>query len=219
MLNIDGKWNELLKDEFSKEYFIDLRKFVEKRYQFANCFPPYSMIFRAFELCPFENTRVVILGQDPYHQVHQAHGLSFSVEEHVSIPPSLKNIFKEIQNELDIPIPENGDLSRWAQQGVLLLNSVMSVEESKPGSHRNKGWEHFTDRVISCLNERKENVVYFLWGSYAQKKGKIIDRNKNLVLESPHPSPLSSYRGFFGTDHFIECNAFLKNKNSAEIQW
>lgn len=218
-IKIAASWKNRLKDEFEKEYFKDLIAFVKQEYQSQKVYPPGKEIFRAFDVCEFEEVKVVIIGQDPYHGAGQANGLSFSVHESVKIPPSLSNIFKEIHQDLGKPIPKSGDLGRWAEQGVLLLNATLTVRASAPGSHQKKGWELFTDAVIKKVSDQKENVVFLLWGAYAQKKGEVIDRDKHLVLMSAHPSPFSADRGFFGCKHFSKANDYLKRKGLKEIDW
>jgi uracil-DNA glycosylase len=218
-VKIDPSWTSRLNDEFEKEYFIRLTEFVKQEYSTKTIYPPGSLIFNAFNLCPFQNVKAVIIGQDPYHGPGQAHGLCFSVRDGVDFPPSLINIFKEIESDLGIPRPSNGNLERWAAQGVLMLNATLTVRAHQAGSHQNKGWEQFTDSVISTLNREKQNIVFFLWGSYAQKKGESIDRSKHLVLESVHPSPLSAPRGFFGNKHFSRCNVYLKEHGVEPINW
>jgi uracil-DNA glycosylase len=218
-IRIAPSWKMRLADEFNKPYFSDLVDFVKQEYSTQTIYPPGKEIFQAFDCCDFSNTKVVIIGQDPYHGAGQANGLCFSVRDGVRMPPSLVNIFKEIKQDLGKPIPASGDLTRWAKQGVLLLNATLTVRSSAPGSHQNKGWENFTDAVIKKLSEEKENIVYLLWGAYAQKKGEIIDRNKNLVLMSAHPSPFSADRGFFGCKHFSKTNEYLKSKGLKEIDW
>lgn len=218
-IRIDLSWKDRLKDEFEKPYFQTLTEFVRAEYQTATVYPPGKEIFRAFDVCHFDDVRVVIIGQDPYHGAGQANGLCFSVRENVRIPPSLVNIFKEIEQDLGRPFPPNGDLERWAKQGVLLLNATLTVRASSPGSHQNKGWETFTDAVIRGISEEREGVVFLLWGSYAQKKGEVIDRRKHLVLMSAHPSPFSANRGFLGCKHFSKTNEYLKSKGIAEIEW
>ncbi|MBN1331382.1 uracil-DNA glycosylase [Candidatus Dojkabacteria bacterium] len=218
-VNIDPSWKKLLKDEFSKEYFNLLVDFVKDEYSSHTVYPPGAKIFNAFDMCPFESTKVVIIGQDPYHGEGQAHGLCFSVAEGVRTPPSLVNIYKEIKNDLGKEIPNSGNLERWASQGVLLLNATLTVRAHTPGSHQNKGWEQFTDAVIRLISEKKENLVFLLWGSYAQKKGAVIDKAKHLVLESAHPSPFSADRGFFGCRHFSQTNNYLKKHREEEINW
>jgi len=217
---MESSWENKLHNEFEKIYFINLLNFVKSEYASHNCFPSGSQIFSAFNFCPFNNVKVVIIGQDPYHGSGQANGLCFSVNDGVTFPPSLLNIFKEIEQDLNIPFPKSGNLERWAKQGVLLLNATLTVRESEAGSHQKKGWEEFTDAVIQKISDEKENVVFLLWGGFAKKKGVRIDRNKHLVLETGHPSPLSANRGFwFGNKHFSATNSFLKSKNNKEIEW
>ena len=219
---LEQSWLNLLSAEFEKPYMVELRKFlIERKRKGEKIFPSSEHFFRAFEKTPFDAVKVVILGQDPYHGPGQANGLAFSVSRVVPPPPSLKNIFKEIQGDLDLPAScfRHGCLDSWADQGVLLLNSVLTVEQNRAGSHQNKGWEIFTDRVIDLLGESKRKIVFLLWGSYAQKKGDLVDKEKNLVLEAPHPSPLSAYRGFFGCKHFSKCNNFLKSEGEEPISW
>jgi len=218
-VNIAPSWHQHLEQEFQKPYFEELADFVKKAYRHHTIYPPAKELFHAFSLCGFEETKVVILGQDPYHGPGQAHGLCFSVREGIPIPPSLANIFTEIYNELGVAIPPTGNLTRWAQQGVLLLNATLTVQARKPGSHQNKGWEQFTDTVIRILSEAKENVVFLLWGAYAQQKESLIDSTKHLILKSPHPSPYSANRGFFGNQHFKKTNAYLEGKGLMAIQW
>ena len=218
-VKIAPSWKEGLKAEFEKSYFIELINFVKEEYRNQTVFPPGKEIFRAFDCADFDKVKVVIIGQDPYHGPGQANGLCFSVRDGVPMPPSLKNIFKEIQSDLGKPFPKNGDLERWANQGVLLLNATLTVRSSTPGSHQNKGWEQFTDAVIKEISDKKNNVVFLLWGAYAQKKGEIIDRSRHLVLMSAHPSPFSADRGFFGNKHFSKANEYLKNKGLKEIDW
>ncbi|MDD6129487.1 MAG: uracil-DNA glycosylase [Prevotellaceae bacterium] len=201
-VKIEESWKSRLSSQFSAPYFRQLAEFVRAEYAAHECFPPGPLIFNAMNTTPFEAVKVVILGQDPYHDVGQAHGLCFSVQEGVAQPPSLQNIFKEIHSETGAPIPASGDLTRWARQGVLLLNSLLTVRAHQPGSHQGKGWEQFTDAVIAALNREREHLVFLLWGSYAIRKGSLVDSSRHLVLTSPHPSPLSSYRGFFGKHHF-----------------
>jgi uracil-DNA glycosylase len=212
-------WKKQLLEEFQKPYFEQLIGFVKSEYQIHTVYPPGKEIFRAFDECDFSDVKVVILGQDPYHGPGQANGLCFSVHEGVRTPPSLVNIFKEIRADLGKPIPISGELERWAEQGVLLLNATLTVRAAAPGSHQNKGWEAFTDAVIKKISDEKQHVVFLLWGAYAQKKGEIIDRNKHLVLMSAHPSPFSADRGFFGCKHFSKANAYLKSKGLKEIEW
>jgi uracil-DNA glycosylase len=218
-VKIAASWNEKLRQEFQKQYFADLTEFVRSEYQTQTVYPPGKDIFRAFDTCGFEETRVVIIGQDPYHGPGQANGLCFSVADGVRSPPSLQNIFKEIQSDLGKPIPASGNLERWARQGVLLLNATLTVRASSPGSHQNKGWENFTDAVIQELSLRREHIVFMLWGSYAQKKGAMIDRAKHLVLQSPHPSPFSAHSGFFGNKHFSKANEYLMKNGIQPIDW
>ncbi|WP_298757583.1 uracil-DNA glycosylase [uncultured Psychroserpens sp.] len=219
-VNIHHSWKDRLVNEFEKPYFIDLVDFVKHEYAKAKCFPPGSQIFSAFDLCPLDAVKVVIIGQDPYHGDGQANGLCFSVADGISHPPSLINIFKEIESDLDIPYPESGNLERWAKQGILLLNATLSVRAHQAGSHQNKGWEQFTDQVIKLVSDEKENVVFLLWGGFAKKKAKLIDSAKHIVLASGHPSPLSANRGYwFGNKHFSKANTELKSRNIKEICW
>ena len=218
-VRIDESWREVLQTEFDKPYFELLTDFVRHAYRTTQCFPPAGQIFRAFDLCPFDKVRVVIIGQDPYHDVNQAHGLCFSVQDGVRIPPSLDNIYKELNRDLGKPIPTTGNLTHWAEQGVLLLNATLTVEAHKAGSHQGNGWEELTDAAIMALNEKREKIVFMLWGSYAQRKGKYIDRRKHLVLEAVHPSPLSAYRGFIGCGHFSQANNYLLQQGLAPIAW
>ena len=218
-VKIAPSWKKRLSDEFDKTYFTQLIDFVKQEYQTETVYPPGKEIFRAFDYCDFDDVKVVIIGQDPYHGPGQANGLCFSVRDGVRMPPSLVNIFKELHNDLGKPIPKSGDLERWATQGVLLLNATLTVRSSSPGSHQNKGWESFTDAAIKKISDEKENVVYLLWGAYAQKKGEVINRQKNLVLVSAHPSPFSADRGFFGCKHFSKTNDYLKSKGISEISW
>lgn len=216
---IEESWKERLSGEFEKEYFQRLVSFVKEEYRRGKVYPPGSNIFRAFDVCPFDKVKVVILGQDPYHEPRQAHGLSFSVQDGVPYPPSLINIFKEIESDLGKPVPKSGDLTRWAEQGVLLLNATLTVRAHQAGSHQNKGWEEFTDAVIHRLAEEREHLVFILWGSYAQRKGAFIDTSKHLVLKSAHPSPLSAFRGFFGNKHFSKANEYLVAHGIEPIDW
>ncbi|MDT8401708.1 MAG: uracil-DNA glycosylase [Bacteroidales bacterium] len=218
-VQIEESWKNKLRHEFEKEYFIKLSEFIRDEYKNNVVYPPGPLIFNAFDKCPYDKVKALIIGQDPYHGPGQAHGLCFSVKEGVRHPPSLVNIFKEINNDLDICCHESGNLERWARQGVLLLNATLTVKAHTPGSHQNKGWEIFTDEVIRIISEEKENIVFFLWGSYAQKKGAHIDRDRHLVLESVHPSPLSASRGFFGNNHFSQCNEFLIFTEQEAIDW
>lgn len=218
-VKIEQKWKEVLGDEFDKNYFRELTNFVKEEYQTKTIYPPASKIFAAFDSTPFDDVKVVILGQDPYHGPNQANGLSFSVNNGIKFPPSLQNIYKELNDDLGNDIPTSGDLSHWAKQGVLMLNATLTVEATKAGSHQKKGWETFTDAVIEKLNQEKENIVFILWGSYAQKKGAKINRKKHFVIESAHPSPLSVYRGFWGSKPFSKTNEFLISKNITPINW
>ncbi len=212
-------WFGLLENQCNQEYFIQLNEFIEKRYQEVTCFPPLYEIYAAFEKCPLSDLKVVILGQDPYHGKGQAHGLAFSVNDRIQYPPSLQNIFKELKRDLNVPIPNSGNLERWANQGVLLLNTVLSVEEGKADSHKNIGWEFFTDAVISAISDTKENIIFLLWGNKAIVKKKLINFDKHVALETSHPSPLSVYRGFEGCGHFSETNKILKEKGISPILW
>ena len=218
-VRIDESWRQVLQPEFDKPYFELLTHFVRQAYRTTQCFPPAGQIFRAFDLCPFDKVRVVIIGQDPYHDVNQAHGLCFSVQDGVPAPPSLVNIYKELQRDLGKPIPSSGNLTHWAEQGVLLLNATLTVEAHKAGSHQGKGWEELTDAAIQALNNQRDNVVFMLWGSYAQRKGQFIDRRRHLVLTAVHPSPLSAYRGFIGCGHFSQANAYLQQHGLSPIVW
>lgn len=219
-VKIEQGWKEALAPEFEKPYLSILTGFVRKEYSSAICYPPGKLIFNAFDLCPFQEVKVVIIGQDPYHEPNQAEGLCFSVAPGVPYPPSLKNIFKELHDDLGIAEPENGSLRRWASQGVFLLNATLTVREHAAGSHQGKGWEEFTDAAIKALNDQREHIVFILWGSYAKQKGRYIDRKKHLVLEANHPSPLSANRGgFFGCKHFSKTNEYLKANGKKEIAW
>ncbi|HSO78175.1 MAG TPA: uracil-DNA glycosylase [Bacteroidales bacterium] len=218
-VRIEKSWKEKLGKEFEKEYFQKLTAFVREEYMSRRIFPPGNRIFNAFDLCPFDRVKVVIIGQDPYHNVGQAHGLCFSVTEGTEFPPSLVNIFKELNRDLGIPVPPSGNLERWASQGVLLLNAIMTVRAHEALSHQNKGWETFTDSVINLLNRDRENLVFLLWGSYAQKKGEAIDPGKHLILKTVHPSPLSAFRGFFGCSHFSKSNEWLRAKGLEPVAW
>lgn len=216
----DQSWKHILQSEFDKAYYNSLREFVDAEYLKNICYPPHNEIFAAFESCSFKDVKVIIIGQDPYHGPGQAHGLSFSVRDGIRFPPSLRNIFKEIAQDLDKPIPQSGDLTRWARQGVLLLNATLTVRQGEPGSHHGKGWEIFTDSVIEKLSDSTENLVFMLWGAYAQKKCSKVDRTKHLVLESCHPSPLSANRGdWFGSAQFSKANAYLNLHGKSEIDW
>lgn len=218
-VKIAEAWKELLEDEFEKPYFEDLVAFIKQEYQTQRVYPPGRQIFAAFDYCNWDKLKVVIIGQDPYHGAGQANGLCFSVAEGVRIPPSLQNIFKELQNDVGKEIPKSGNLEDWAKQGVLMLNATLTVRANNAGSHQNKGWEQFTDAVIKKISEQKENIVFLLWGAYAQKKGTVIDRGKHLVLESAHPSPFAAHRGFFGNKHFSQTNAYLEGKGKSLISW
>lgn len=219
-VKIENSWKEVLKEEFDKDYFARLTTFVREEYRSGTpIYPPAKLIFNAFDHCPFDKVKVVILGQDPYHGAGQANGLCFSVNKGVAFPPSLLNIFKEIANDTGNPIPEDGDLTRWSEQGVLLLNATLTVRASQAGSHQKRGWEEFTDAAIRQLATRRKNIVFILWGSYAQKKGAFIDTEKHLVLKSPHPSPLSAYQGFFGNHHFTLANDYLAQHGKEKIKW
>ncbi len=218
-VKIEQSWKNRLQPEFEKPYFKTLTDFVRAEYQTKTIFPPAKLIFNAFDSCPFDAVKVVILGQDPYHGPGQAHGLCFSVNDGVDKPPSLNNIFQEIHRSLDKSIPASGNLTRWTEQGVLLLNATLTVRAHQAGSHQGKGWETFTDAVIRILSEEKENLVFLLWGNYAQQKGAFIDSSKHLVLKSVHPSPLSAHRGFIGNNHFVLANEYLKQNGKSEIDW
>ena len=218
-VKIEQSWKEQLQGEFEKEYFAQLVGFVKQEYRQTTVYPPGPYIFNAFERCPFDKVKVVILGQDPYHEPGQAHGLCFSVNDGVPFPPSLQNIFNEIHDDIGTPIPMSGDLSRWAHQGVLLLNATLTVRAHQAGSHQNKGWEQFTDAVIHRLAQDREHLVFILWGAYAQRKGEFIDRSRHLVLQSPHPSPLSAHRGFFGNRHFSRANEYLVAHGIEPVLW
>jgi uracil-DNA glycosylase len=219
-LKLDPTWKAHLEPEFATERMTKLRAFLNLQYaQGKTIYPRGEEYFAAMNLTPFDDVKVVIVGQDPYHGPGQAHGLCFSVREGVRFPPSLQNIFKELHADVGVPIPKSGSLTKWAEQGVLLLNAVLTVEDGKAAAHQGKGWEEFTDKIIHVLNEQKEHVVFILWGSYAQKKGAFIDRKKHLVIEAVHPSPLSAHRGFFGTKPFSKTNAYLKKNGLREINW
>jgi len=217
--NISKPWEEFLSEEFTKQYFSDLTRFVDDEYTNQTIFPPKKEIFSAFEFCDLNNLKVVILGQDPYHGLGQANGLCFSVNQGVKIPPSLRNIFKELINEYPDYCPWSGDLTHWAKQGVLMINATLTVREKQPNSHQGKGWEQFTDSVIKLISDKKENVVFVLWGAYAQKKSILIDPSKHNVLQSAHPSPFSAHRGFLGNNHFRLINEYLSSKGKEEINW
>ena len=218
-IKIEDSWGKALSEEFEKEYFLKLTNKVKSAYRDKKIYPSASKIFACFDNCPFEKVKVVILGQDPYHGPGQAHGLSFSVPEGITKPPSLRNIFKEVSADIGIEPSFSGDLSKWAKQGVLLLNSVLTVEHKKPGSHSEFGWQQLTDSVIKNLSSKRSNVVYMLWGSYAQKKESLINTSSNLVLKAAHPSPLSAYRGFLGCSHFSKANEYLLENNISQIYW
>lgn len=219
-VKIHSSWQNVLTEEFEKNYFHSLISFVKNEYLSKKCFPKGSQIFSAFDHCPFDELKVVIIGQDPYHGVGQANGLCFSVNDGIPFPPSLINIFKEIETDLNIPNPKTGNLERWADQGVLLLNATLTVREGEAGSHQGKGWEQFTDAVIQKISTEKENIVFLLWGSFAKQKGSKIDRTKHFVLETGHPSPLSANRGlWFGNKHFSKTNEYLIQKNLKPISW
>ena len=219
-VKIDNSWREHIGAEFEKPYFSALTDFVRHEYTTTTCYPPGALIFNAFNLCPFDRVKVVIIGQDPYHEPGQAQGLSFSVPEGVPFPPSLQNIFKEIQLDLGKPMPPTGNLTRWAEQGVLLLNATLTVRAHQAASHQRHGWEQFTDAAIRALSAERENLVFILWGGYARSKAQLIDRSRHLVLESVHPSPLSANRGgWFGNHHFSQCNAYLREHGEQEIDW
>ncbi|WP_294079774.1 uracil-DNA glycosylase [Proteiniphilum sp. UBA5384] len=218
-VRIEESWKNHLLQEFEKPYFGKLTDFVRHEYATKTIYPPAKLIFNAFDSCPFDKVKVVIVGQDPYHEPGQAHGLCFSVNEGIQIPPSLINIYKEIEDDLGITEPRSGNLTRWAEQGVLLLNATLTVQAHRAGSHQGKGWEEFTDAVIKHLSEECEHLVFMLWGAYAQRKGETIDTNRHLTLKSPHPSPLSAHRGFFGNKHFSKTNDYLAAHNIAPINW
>ena len=217
--SIPDSWESVLASEFRQEYFVHLKEFLHAENQQFNIYPSSDQIFNAFNSTPFERVKVVILGQDPYHGDGQAHGLSFSVPMGVKVPPSLSNIFKEISSDLGCKIPSHGDLSQWAQQGVLLLNATLTVRAHQAGSHQKKGWERFTDTAIEAISKHRSNVVFMLWGAYAQAKVKLIDTSKHCVLKAPHPSPLSAYRGFIGCRHFSKANNYLQEKRIMGINW
>ena len=218
-VKIEQSWKALLQEEFDKPYFAGLTEFVRAEYKSYRIYPPGSQIFNAFNLCPFDKVKVVIIGQDPYHGPGQAHGLCFSVNDGVPFPPSLRNIFKEINADTGAPIPQSGNLTRWATQGVLLLNATLTVREHSAGSHQRRGWETFTDSVIRIISEQKSNVVFILWGAYAQSKASLIDSSRHLVLRSVHPSPLSAHAGFFGNHHFSLANDYLVRNGLTSIDW
>lgn len=216
---IGNSWDEILKDEYQKDYFKNIAMFINKEYREKTIFPPKNNILRAFKLTDYDNVKVVILGQDPYHGINEANGLAFSVSKGVRLPPSLQNIYKELYNDLGITVSTNGDLEKWAREGVLLLNSVFTVEKDKPASHKNIGWEQFSDEVIKKVNEKNTPVVFILWGNFAKSKAKYITNPIHLVITSPHPSPFSAYSGFFGSKPFSRTNEFLRKNNIKEIDW
>ncbi|MGM9841327.1 MAG: uracil-DNA glycosylase [Candidatus Limisoma sp.] len=219
-VRIENSWKTVLSEEFEKDYFVRLTEFVREEYRTAEAvFPPGNKIFAAFDATPFDEVKVVILGQDPYHNYGQANGLCFSVGDSVQMPPSLVNIFKEVNADTGAPIPTSGDLTRWARQGVLLLNATLTVRAHQAASHQGHGWEQFTDAAVAALSARREQLVFLLWGNYAKRKGAVIDRSKHLVLESAHPSPLSAYHGFFGNHHFSRANAYLVEHGKTPIVW
>ena len=219
-VKIEESWRQHIGNEFEKQYFIDLVKFVRYEYTTTTCYPPGKLIFNAFNLCPFDKVKVVIIGQDPYHEPGQAHGLSFSVCDGVPFPPSLQNIFKEIEQDLGTPIPMTGNLTRWAEQGVLLLNATLTVRAHQAASHQRRGWEEFTDAAIKALNADRNNLVFILWGGYARSKAPLIDSSRHLILQSVHPSPLSANRGgWFGNHHFSRANAYLVEHGQEPINW
>lgn len=219
-VKINPSWNAVLKEEFEKPYFKELTNFVKREYQTYTCYPPGKEIFAAFDSCPFDDLKVVIIGQDPYHGSGQANGLCFSVNDGIPHPPSLVNIFKEIEKDLNLPYPKSGNLMRWANQGVLLLNATLTVRENQAGSHQNKGWEIFTDRVIQTVNEHKSGLVFLLWGGFAKRKAKLIDDHKHHILSSGHPSPLSANKGYwFGNKHFSKTNLQLEQTGLSPISW
>ncbi len=218
-IRIEEGWRKALQEQWEAPYFQALTEFVTQRYAQTRVYPPGRQIFAAFDQCPFDQVKVVILGQDPYHGPHQANGLCFSVNQGIEFPPSLRNIFKEVSSDTGAPVPVSGDLSRWAQQGVLLLNATLTVEEHMAGSHQGRGWEQFTDSAISALSQKRDHLVFILWGSYARSKAALIDRSRHLVLESVHPSPLSAHRGFFGNHHFSLANKYLQAHGIAPINW
>ncbi|MGP1560257.1 MAG: uracil-DNA glycosylase [Prevotella intermedia] len=220
MVDIEASWKQHLEREFTKPYFTQLTESVRNEYRNGLCFPPGKLVFNAFNLCPFDKVKVVILGQDPYHEQGQAMGLSFSVPEGIMLPPSLQNIYKEIQNDLGKPIPTSGDLTRWAKQGVLLLNATLTVRAHIANSHQTLGWANFTDAAIEALNAHREHIVFMLWGGFARSKKRLIDANRHCIIESVHPSPLSANRGgWFGQHQFSRCNAYLKQQGLDEIDW
>lgn len=218
-VQIERSWQEKLQAEFDKPYFEELIQFVKREYAQGTCYPPGPLIFNAFNLCPLPKVKVVLIGQDPYHEPGQAHGLCFSVNDGVQFPPSLRNIFQEIQTDVGKPVPTSGNLTRWAEQGVLLLNATLTVRAHAAASHQKRGWEEFTDAVIRLVSTEREHVVFILWGSYAQSKASLIDTSRHCILRSAHPSPLSAYRGFFGNHHFSICNQYLQQNGLTPINW
>lgn len=218
-ISLESSWKKVLAGELEKPYFIELTNKLQKSYRAGTVFPPQKQIFNSLTLCPFNQVRVVILGQDPYHGPGQAHGLSFSVPDGVKLPPSLKNLYKELNSDIGLPIPSSGNLEHWAAQGVLLLNVTLTVEDGKPGSHQGFGWEIFTNAIIKKISNELEHVVFLLWGNFARTKTSLIDTTKHLILEAPHPSPLSAYTGFFGCKHFSQTNTYLKKHRLKEIDW
>ncbi|MEI8232533.1 MAG: uracil-DNA glycosylase [bacterium] len=219
-VKIESSWKKVLSKEFEQDYFARLAEFVKAEYLSSTVYPPAKFIFRAFELTPFDQVKVVVLGQDPYHGAGQANGLCFAVGQGIRLPPSVKNIYKEIATDLGhAPSYPSGDLEEWAKQGVLLLNATLTVRASSAGSHQKKGWEEFTDAIIKTLSDQKEHLVFILWGNYARTKGQVIDRSKHFVIESPHPSPFSAYNGFFGSKPFSKCNAYLHSQGQSTINW
>jgi uracil-DNA glycosylase len=219
MVKLGNGWDDILEEEFSKEYYLKLREFLKSEYSRHTVYPDMYNIFNAFRFTDYNDVKAVILGQDPYHGEGQAHGLAFSVPDGVDIPPSLKNIFSELKSDLGIPVPQTGNLTRWAKSGVLLLNTVLTVRAGMPGSHRKKGWEILTDRAISALNDREQPVVFILWGNFAKEKIPLITGKQHLILTAPHPSPLSAHYGFFGCKHFLKCNDFLHSNGISEVEW
>jgi len=214
-VKIEASWRQVLRQEFDKDYFVALVEFVKSEYKNSTVYPPAKFIFRAFDSTPFDKVKVVILGQDPYHGLKEANGLCFAVDPGIRLPPSLQNLYKELKDDLGV----EGNINNWAKQGVMMLNSTLTVRASTPGSHQNKGWEEFTDAVIKILSDKKEKLVFILWGKYAQDKGKVIDDKKHLVIKSPHPSPFSAYSGFFGSKPFFKCNEYLAKNGAKEIEW
>lgn len=218
-VKLEAGWRDRLQSEFKQPYFKQLVAFVKSEYESHEVYPRGADIFRAFDACPFDKTRVVILGQDPYHGAGQAHGLCFSVNDGVRIPPSLVNIFKELKSDIGLEIPNSGNLQQWSERGVLLLNATLTVRASSPGSHQGKGWEEFTDSAIARLSDERESLVFLLWGAYAQRKGEVVDRTKHLVLKAAHPSPFAAHKGFFGSRHFSKANKYLKEKGLQPVDW